>query len=64
MITPPVKCGLLPGVMRDQLLNSNDYLVREEIIKRGEISMGTEIYLCNSLRGLFKVKLMTPRAQN
>ena len=64
MITPPVKCGLLPGVMRDQLLNSNDYLVREEIIKRGEISMETEIYLCNSLRGLFKVKLMTPRAQN
>ena len=29
MLTPPLECGLLPGIMRAELLNSGDYLIRE-----------------------------------
>ncbi len=64
MLTPPVECGLLPGIMRGELLNSGDYLIREEVIRKRDVNADTEIYLCNSLRGLFKVKLQTQNNQN
>ena len=38
MLTPPLECGLLPGVMRAELLDSGDHLVREEIVKDKEVS--------------------------
>ena len=63
MLTPPLECGLLPGIMRGELLNSEDYLIREEIIRKKDVKADTEIYLCNSLRGLFKVKLQTQNNQ-
>ena len=64
MLTPPLECGLLPGIMRAELLNSGDYLIREEVIKKKDVNADTEIYLCNALRGLFKVKLQTQNNQN
>jgi len=64
MLTPPLECGLLPGIMRAELLNSGDYLIREEVIKKKDVNVDTEIYLCNALRGLFKVKLQTQNNQN
>ena len=64
MLTPPLECGLLPGIMRGELLNSGDYLIREEVIRKKDVNADTEIYLCNSLRGLFKVKLQTQNNQN
>ena len=64
MLTPPLECGLLPGIMRGELLNSGDYLIREEVISKKDVNAGTEIYLCNSLRGLFKVRLQTQNNQN
>ncbi len=64
MLTPPLECGLLPGIMRAELLNSGDYLIREEIIKKNDVNESTEIYLCNALRGLFKVRLQTQNNQN
>ncbi len=64
MLTPPLECGLLPGIMRGELLNSGDYLIREEVISKKDVNAGTEIYLCNSLRGLFKVRLQAQNNQN
>ena len=64
MLTPPLECGLLPGIMRGELLNSGDYLIREEVIRKKDVNADTEIYLCNSLRGLFKVRLQTQNNQN
>ena len=55
MLTPPLECGLLPGIMRGELLNSGDYLIREEVIRKKDVNAGTEIYLCNSLRGLLRL---------
>ena len=59
MLTPPLECGLLPGIMRAELLNSGGILFREEVIKKSDVNAGAEIYLCNALRGLFKVRLQT-----
>ena len=55
MVTPPLECGLLPGIMRAELLNSEDFLIREEVIKKKDVNAGTEIYLCNALRGLLRL---------
>ena len=63
MLTPPLECGVLPGIMRAELLNSGDYLIREEVIKKKDVNAGEEIYLCNALRGLFKVRLQTQNNQ-
>ena len=38
MLTPPLECGLLPGIMRAELLNSGDYLIREEVIKKKDVN--------------------------
>ncbi|MDA9689223.1 bifunctional chorismate-binding protein/class IV aminotransferase [Betaproteobacteria bacterium] len=64
MLTPPLECGLLPGIMRAELLNSRGILIREEVIKKSDVNAGAEIYLCNALRGLFKVRLQTQNNQN
>ena len=50
--------------MRAELLNSEEFLIREEVIKKKEVNAGTEIYLCNALRGLFKVRLQTKNNPN
>ena len=64
MLTPPVECGLLPGVMRAELLNSSAFPVREEVIRKEDVCVGADIYLCNALRGLFKVELVRDNIQN
>ncbi|MES2126563.1 MAG: aminodeoxychorismate synthase component I [Pseudomonadota bacterium] len=43
--TPPLSCGLLPGIMRSVLA------AKERIITRAELLAAQEVMLCNSLRG-------------
>jgi branched-subunit amino acid aminotransferase/4-amino-4-deoxychorismate lyase len=54
LLTPPVSCGLLPGVFRADLLATGR--AREKILRvedlRGEFLLG------NSLRGLLRARLM------
>jgi para-aminobenzoate synthetase/4-amino-4-deoxychorismate lyase len=57
--TPPVKCGLLPGVYRKYLLEKWPKKYREKVIKLKDLKNADEIYICNSLRGLWKVELGT-----
>lgn len=47
-LTPPVKCGLLPGVFRAWLLQKG--LVRERVITLDLLSKCEKIYFCNSVR--------------
>jgi para-aminobenzoate synthetase/4-amino-4-deoxychorismate lyase len=49
--TPPLSCGLLPGVMRDVLLHAPAWDVRERIITRAMLEDADDIVVCNSLRG-------------
>ena len=53
--TPPLGCGLLPGVMRAQLLGEGR--IRERTIRREELARGAELALFNSVRGWWPARL-------
>lgn len=53
LITPPLVCGLLPGVLRQELLDSGEAV--EAILTVDDLSDG--FYLGNSLRGLIEAEL-------
>ena len=54
--TPPVGCGLLPGVLRAELLERGDIV--ERVITRGEVVRAERIWLINSLRGWIEARLV------
>ena len=49
LITPSVDSGLLPGVLRAQLLAQG--VVRERRLRRDELHTGQRFFLINALRG-------------
>jgi para-aminobenzoate synthetase/4-amino-4-deoxychorismate lyase len=53
--TPPVSCGLLPGVMRASLLQQG--LLQERIITLAELRRAQDLALLNSVRGWLPVAL-------
>ncbi len=55
--TPPVSCGLLPGVMRGHLLANADVPVVEEVFTAEELRAAEAVYICNSVRGVVRVVL-------
>lgn len=57
--TPPVSSGLLPGVMRAQLLEDQEWQIQQRVITRAELLAADRIYVCNALRGVFAVELDT-----
>lgn len=48
LVTPPVSCGLLPGVFRQRLLERGELF--ERILRLEDLSRCEEIYLINSVR--------------
>lgn len=54
-VTPPVACGLLAGVMREELLARGD--LQEGVITRAEFQAAPEIALFNAVRGWMKARL-------
>ncbi len=57
LFTPPVKCGLLAGTYRQQLLEQG--IIEEKIIYRNQLNEFDNIYLINSVRGRYKVRIIT-----
>ena len=57
LITPPVNCGLLNGVYRMHLLETNQAMV-EQVITEDDMRNAEHIYICNAVRGLRKVALI------
>jgi para-aminobenzoate synthetase / 4-amino-4-deoxychorismate lyase len=55
LFTPPLECGLLPGVYRRYLLEAG--IVREKTLYPSDLDAAEEILLCNSVRGAVKVTL-------
>ncbi|MFC1808659.1 aminodeoxychorismate synthase component I [Candidatus Omnitrophota bacterium] len=53
--TPPVKCGLLPGVYRNYVLSKNKTLYKEKILLKNDIVKADGVYICNSVRGMKRV---------
>jgi para-aminobenzoate synthetase/4-amino-4-deoxychorismate lyase len=56
LLTPPLACGLLPGVMRRQLIESGRAL--EQLLRLEDLQSAPAIYVANALRGLMPVRLM------
>lgn len=56
LYTPPVKCGLLPGVLRGRLLKSGK--CREKILRLEDLKKAKAVYCGNSVRGLVKVNVL------
>jgi len=57
LLTPPMACGLLPGVFRRYLLEHAPLQVREAILTRRDIEQAAAIFVGNSVRGLVQVRL-------
>jgi 4-amino-4-deoxychorismate lyase len=56
MLTPPITCGLLPGILRADLIRERK--VRAEVLKP-EMLSGRELFVGNSLRGLIRAEIIT-----
>ena len=54
-LTPPIACGLLPGVLREALLASRR--VEEGIVAREDLARATRLWFVNSVRGAVLVQL-------
>jgi para-aminobenzoate synthetase / 4-amino-4-deoxychorismate lyase len=57
LFTPPLECGLLPGIYRQHLL-ATDPRASEHILTVNDLKSADAIFLCNSVRGLRKVTLV------
>ena len=55
LYTPPVACGLLPGVYRETLLRQGK--IAERIILLDDLPACSRIFLMNSVRGMWEVSL-------
>ncbi|MGB9591124.1 MAG: aminodeoxychorismate synthase component I, partial [Candidatus Kryptoniota bacterium] len=55
LYTPPVHCGLLPGILRERLIKSK--MCMERVFKIDDLNRAEAVYWGNSVRGLVKVNL-------
>ena len=49
--TPPLACGVLPGVMRAVLLEDADMAAAERVLTRDDVLNADALLICNALRG-------------
>ncbi|MCL6283369.1 aminotransferase class IV family protein [Ruegeria sp. 2012CJ41-6] len=56
VITPPLSSGLLPGILRQEMLTKGE--AREQIVKLDGLASAKRIMIGNSLRGLIQVELV------
>jgi para-aminobenzoate synthetase/4-amino-4-deoxychorismate lyase len=55
--TPPLACGVLPGVMRQRLLADPSYGASERILRADDFARAEAIVLSNAVRGVVAVTL-------
>jgi para-aminobenzoate synthetase/4-amino-4-deoxychorismate lyase len=51
LLTPPSDCGVLPGVHRRHILESNPN-AHESVLTSEDLRQADAVYLCNAVRGL------------
>jgi para-aminobenzoate synthetase/4-amino-4-deoxychorismate lyase len=59
LYTPPLACGVLPGVFRRHLLEAVPR-AEERILTLADLRAADELFLCNSVRGLRRVTHLEP----
>ncbi len=57
-LTPSLRCGLLPGVLREELLDNKE--VTESVLTLTDLKNAQSIHCGNSLRGLIRAELVAP----
>jgi len=58
LFTPALRCGLLPGTLREELLDLPRAAASEAVLSEADLACADRIYLGNSLRGLVRAELM------
>ena len=56
LVTPPPSCGLLPGILRQEMLESGD--AQERAFGLAELRQAEAVFVGNSLRGLIPAALV------
>jgi para-aminobenzoate synthetase/4-amino-4-deoxychorismate lyase len=56
--TPPLACGLLPGVMRQVILNDAAWAAREKVLTIDDLRMADAVMVCNALRGAMPARVI------
>ncbi len=56
--TPPLSCGVLPGVMRGVLLAAPAWNASERVITRAMLQDADDLVVCNALRGPLRAVLL------
>jgi len=56
LYTPPIHCGMLSGIYRNEVLRTNP-TASEKVIKIDDLRTSDALYICNSVRGWLKVSL-------
>ena len=59
-VTPPLSAGVLPGVMRGQLLDDPQWDASERTLTLADLQRADRIVLCNALRGVLPALLVYP----
>jgi para-aminobenzoate synthetase / 4-amino-4-deoxychorismate lyase len=55
LVTPELRCGLLPGIMRTRVIEEQGAFQR--ILREDDLRRAEKIYLSNAVRGLMEVRL-------
>lgn len=56
LLTPPLGCGVLPGIFRRHLLETREN-AEEAVLTVKDLESADALFVCNSLRGMQKVSL-------
>jgi para-aminobenzoate synthetase/4-amino-4-deoxychorismate lyase len=57
-LTPPLSAGLLPGIMRQVLLDDPSMQARERTVTRLELMRAEALLVCNALRGALPARMI------
>jgi para-aminobenzoate synthetase/4-amino-4-deoxychorismate lyase len=60
LFTPALTCGLLPGTLREELLDLPRAAASEAVLTPQDLATADRIYLGNSVRGLIRAELIEP----
>ncbi|MEA3116874.1 MAG: para-aminobenzoate synthetase / 4-amino-4-deoxychorismate lyase, partial [Paraburkholderia sp.] len=58
--TPPLDAGLLPGVMRQMLLDDVGFGARERVLTIRDVRDAEALLVCNALRGALVARIVSP----
>lgn len=57
LITPPVQCGLLPGIYRQHVIGTQSNVL-EKALTVNDLRQAEALFVCNSVRGMRQVYLL------